>query len=122
VPVLASTYHLSSDETADHDTYGRTGNPTWRLLESALAQLESAASALTFGSGMAAITAVLRALFKPGSVLVVPTDGYYRLRRYASRFLVPLGIRVVEAISVEMCDAVGERSCGAGRDADESGA
>jgi cystathionine gamma-lyase len=105
VPVLASTFHLSADETAELDTYGRNGNPTWRQLESALAQLEGATSALTFGSGMAAITATLRALCRPGSVLVVPADGYYQVRRYAARFLVPLGINVVEAATEEMCDA-----------------
>ena len=38
IPVLASTYHLSDDEAASYDTYGRSDNPTWRLLESAVAQ------------------------------------------------------------------------------------
>ena len=55
-PVPASAYHLSPDESLPLDTYGRGGNPNWRQLESALAQLEGAASALTFGSGMAAIS------------------------------------------------------------------
>ena len=74
------------------DTYGRGSNPTWRQLESALADLEGATSALTFGSGMAAITAVLRVLAKPGTKLVVPADGYYQVRRYASESLAPLGV------------------------------
>src|SRR6202048_3497187 len=75
-PVPASTYHLSPDETEPLDSYGRTSNPTWRQLESALAELEGAAAALTFGSGMAAITSALRVLAKPGTKLVVPGDGY----------------------------------------------
>jgi cystathionine gamma-lyase len=103
--VLASNYHLSADESAALDTYGRSSNPTWRQLESALAQLEGAARALTFGSGMAAITAGLRVLARPGSVLVVPADGYYQVRRYAAEYLAPLGITVIEARSAEMCDA-----------------
>ena len=103
--VLASTYHLSTDETADLDAYGRYSNPTWRHLESALARLEGAASALVFSSGMAAISAVLRVLAKPGSVLVVPVDGYYQVRRYAAEYLVPLGVTVIEADSEQICDA-----------------
>ncbi len=104
-PVPASTYHLSGDEAEQLDTYGRSSNPTWRQLQSALAQLEGAASALVFGSGMAAITAVLRALARPGAVLVVPADGYYQVRRYATDRLAPLGVSVREVAFHEMCDA-----------------
>jgi len=104
-PVPASTYHLSPDETDPLDNYGRASNPTWRQLESALAELEGAATALAFGSGMAAITAVLRVLATPGKKLVVPADGYYQVRRYAKDYLAPLGVTVVEATSVQMCAA-----------------
>jgi cystathionine gamma-lyase len=93
-PVLASAFHLSDDEGSEANTYGRGSNPTWRQLEAALAQLEGATGALAFGSGMAAITAALRVTTKPGSVLVVPADGYYQVRRYAAESLVPLGITV----------------------------
>jgi cystathionine gamma-lyase len=104
-PVPASTYHLSADETVELDVYGRSSNPNWRHLEAALAQLEGASAALAFGSGMAAITATLRVLTKPGSALVIPADGYYQVRRYAAECLVPLGVTVVEADSAQMCDA-----------------
>ena len=63
--VSASTFHLSPDEASESDIYGRYSNPGWRQLESALAQLEGAAAALTFGSGMAAISAALRVLARP---------------------------------------------------------
>ena len=102
--VLASTYHLSTDDFADLDSYGRSSNPTWRHLESALGELEGATSALVFGSGMAAISAALSALTKPGSVLVVPADGYYQVRRYAAEYLVPVGVNVTEAVSSQICD------------------
>jgi cystathionine gamma-lyase len=102
-PVPASAYHLSADETESLDSYGRSSNPTWRQLESALAELEGAASALTFGSGMAAITSVLRVLAKPGTKLVVPADGYYQVRRYAAEYLAPQGVVVVEAVCAQMC-------------------
>lgn len=103
--VLASAYHLSGDASGALDSYGRNSNPTWRQLESALAELESATCALVFGSGMAAIAAVLRALATPGSTLVVPADGYYQVRRFAAEHLAPGGITVVEADSSQTCDA-----------------
>ncbi|OBG94441.1 cystathionine gamma-lyase [Mycobacterium sp. E136] len=104
-PVPATTFHLSADESESPDTYGRGSNPTWRHVESALAQLEGAPAALAFGSGMAAITSVLRALTKPGSKLVVPADGYYKVREYASEYLVAQGVTVVVATTGEMCAA-----------------
>jgi cystathionine gamma-lyase len=107
-PVLASTFHLSPDESEPLDTYGRYSNPTWRQLESALAELEGAAAALTFGSGMAAITSVLRLLAKPGRKLVVPADGYHQVRRYAKEYLAPQGVTVVEAASSAMCAAASD--------------
>jgi cystathionine gamma-lyase len=103
--VLAATYHLSSDETGAVDSYGRSSNPTWRQLESALAELEGATAALVFSSGMAAISAVLRALAKPGSTVVVPADGYYQVRRYAREDLAPGGVTVIEATSSQIYDA-----------------
>ena len=104
-PVPASTYHLSPDETESLDTYGRTSNPTWRRLESALAQLEGAATALTFGSGMAAITSVLRVLTRPDTTLVVPADGYYQVRRYATEYLAAQGVTVIAARTSDICEA-----------------
>lgn len=104
-PVLASTYHLSGDESGSVDNYGRDSNPTWRQLESALAGLEGAAGALVFGSGMAAIAAVLRTLATPGSTVVIPADGYYEVRRYAREDLAPAGVSVVEASSAQIYDA-----------------
>jgi cystathionine gamma-lyase len=104
-PVPASAYHLSSDESLPLDTYGRGSNPSWRQLESALAQLEGAASALTFGSGMAAITAALRVLVRPGMTLVIPSDGYYQVRRFAAESLAPQGVTVIEADTTQICDA-----------------
>ncbi|MBU9764439.1 cystathionine gamma-lyase [Mycobacterium sp. TNTM28] len=105
VPVPASAFHLSPDESEPLDSYGRSSNPTWRQLEKALAELEGAAAALTFGSGMAAITSVLRVLARPGATLVVPADGYYQVRRYAAEYLAPQGITVVEADVAGMCAA-----------------
>ena len=61
-PVPVAAYHLSDDESDGLDFYGRNSNPAWSQLESALAELEGAISALTFSSGMAAISSALRVL------------------------------------------------------------
>jgi cystathionine gamma-lyase len=107
-PVPASTYHLAADESGDLDTYGRGSNPSWRQLESAIATLEGAAAALVFSSGMAAVTSALRALVAPGTVLVIPADGYYQFRRFATESLAPQGITVRQAAAHEICDAARE--------------
>ena len=104
-PVPAAAFHLSADEGSEADTYGRSSNPSWRQLESALAHLEGATTALSFGSGMAAITTALRAVLRTGSVVVVPADGYYQVRRFAAESLVPLGITVREATAPEIYEA-----------------
>jgi cystathionine gamma-lyase len=101
-PVPVSAYHLSTDESQPLDSYGRSSNPTWRRLESALATLEGATAALSFGSGMAAIASVLRVLATPGKTLVVPADGYYQVRRYATEYLAPLGVDVREVTAADM--------------------
>lgn len=106
-PVPASTFHLSADG-GETDVYGRYSNPSWRQLESALAHLEGASDALVFGSGMAAVTAALRVLARPGSVLVVPADGYHQSKRYAREQLAPLGVTVREVTAAGMLDAAAD--------------
>jgi cystathionine gamma-lyase len=63
------------------------------------------AGALTFGSGMAAITSALRVLVRPGTTLVIPADGYYQVRRYAAESLATQGVTVLEADAAQMCEA-----------------
>jgi cystathionine gamma-lyase len=100
-PVFASTYHAlpagsggaATPAGEAGDFYGRNTNPTWRVLEKALAELEHADAALVFPTGMGAITAVLRALSGGGTVLV-PADGYYQTRVYAAERLAAYGIEV----------------------------
>jgi cystathionine gamma-lyase len=107
-PVLASTYHLGVDEAEGLDTYGRTSNPTWRQLESGLAELEGASTALVYSSGMAAISAALRALARPKSVVVVPADGYYQVRRFAAECLNPFGVNIIAADTAHIYDAAAD--------------
>lgn len=51
-------------------TYSRTGNPTTAALEAKLAALEGGEAAVTFGTGMAALSAIVLTLLSPGDELV----------------------------------------------------
>ncbi|MBL1240800.1 MAG: PLP-dependent transferase, partial [OCS116 cluster bacterium] len=73
--VQASTYKLPGVPQGDYQ-YGRVSNPTWSAAEQAIALLE-AADIVAFPSGMAAITAVLMVVMRPGDKLLLPSDGYY---------------------------------------------
>lgn len=50
--------------------YSRLGNPTVRVLEERMAALENGASALAFGSGMAAVSSILVHLTKAGDHII----------------------------------------------------
>ena len=55
--------------------YSRTGNPTRAALETLIAELEGGSAGFAFGSGMAAITAVL-SLFKSGDKILISSNVY----------------------------------------------
>ena len=56
--------------------YGRAGNPTRTALQSQLAALEGGGHAFSFGSGLAAEDAIIRALLRPGQRIVMGNDAY----------------------------------------------
>lgn len=56
--------------------YGRAGNPTRTALQTQLAALEEGKHAFSFGSGLAAEDAVVRALMRPGQRIVMGNDAY----------------------------------------------
>ena len=81
-PVFSSTFAAGGEVS-----YARVGNPTWSALEEVLAALEGpGCQALSFASGMAAITAVAD-LAPVGSVVVCQSVAYSgtrtQLRRWA---------------------------------------
>lgn len=69
-----STFTFSSAEEGERrfageeqgNIYSRLGNPTVRVLEERMAELENGSSALAFGSGMAAVSAALIHVTKTG--------------------------------------------------------
>ena len=72
---LSATFAWADPEVKPAFDYSRSGNPTRRQLESALAELEGAAGAVSTASGMAAIDLVLT-LVKPGDLVIAPHDCY----------------------------------------------
>ncbi len=78
------------DRPGDYD-YARSGNPTRRALEDALAALEGGARGFAFASGMAAISSVLL-LFSAGDHLVVSQDVYGGTYRVLTRVFSRLGV------------------------------
>jgi cystathionine gamma-synthase len=68
--VMASTYHAGGEVG-----YGRYGNPTWEMLETAVGALEGGV-ATAYASGMAAVAAVVD-LVPSGGVVVTGPASYY---------------------------------------------
>ncbi|HEX6754323.1 MAG TPA: cystathionine gamma-lyase [Mycobacteriales bacterium] len=89
-PVLASAYHLAGPGEGE-DTYGRSGNPTWRAYEAALGELEGG-EAVLFASGLAAVSAVLLSVLRSGDTVVVPSDGYFLTRRFVAERMSGWGV------------------------------
>jgi cystathionine gamma-synthase len=100
--VQTATYTFANtDELRDHferrierEEYGRYGNPTQRVAEQKLADLEGAEDCLLFASGMAAITTTLFAVLSHGSHVVVTDDSYRRTRQFLTQVLNRYGIEV----------------------------
>jgi cystathionine beta-lyase/cystathionine gamma-synthase len=79
----------------DGYVYARYGNPTNSALEDALANLEEGETALTFGSGMAAVhAALLAAGVESGSSLICAYDVYGATYAMCTRLLPKMGVNV----------------------------
>lgn len=72
---LSSTFGWPDSASKPTYDYARSGNPTRRLLEDTLADLEGGARGIVCATGMAAIGLPL-CLLEPGDVLVAPHDCY----------------------------------------------
>ncbi|MBM7553654.1 methionine biosynthesis PLP-dependent protein [Thalassobacillus pellis] len=75
-PVYFSTAyrHAGIGQSTGFD-YTRTGNPTRKILEQSIADLEGGTAGFAFSSGMAAIQATF-AIFNPGDEFIVTQDVY----------------------------------------------
>lgn len=91
IPIYqASTYHHVGGQPGEYD-YARSGNPSRRQVEDAIALLEGGVRGFAYATGMAAVGSAL-ALFKSGDHLIAPNDLYGGSWRYLSTVLPEQGI------------------------------
>ncbi|MBB5207559.1 trans-sulfuration enzyme family protein [Chiayiivirga flava] len=99
---FATTFrHGPAGERVDGYEYQREGNPTNDRLREAIATLEGGAAALTFASGMAAMSALLESL-PAGARVLFPDDCYTGTRVLCGEFLPQRGVM---SAAVDMADA-----------------
>ena len=87
-----STYAQSTPGGHKGYEYSRTHNPTRNALENAFASIENGAFGLAFGSGLAAIDAVIK-LLQPGDEVVSTNDLYGGTYRLFTQIFQKFGIR-----------------------------
>lgn len=87
-----STYSQTTPGGHKGYEYSRSANPTRTALENALASIENGKFGLAFGSGLAAIDAVLK-LFKPGDEIISTNDLYGGSYRLFTKIFEGLGIK-----------------------------
>ncbi len=101
-PVATPIYQTSTFEVADNleqlnvthtdHFYTRYGNPTNTVAEKTIAELEGVEAALTFASGMSAITTTIMALLQSGDHVVAQRDIYGGVSKFLSQWLPKMGI------------------------------
>ena len=101
-PMTTPIYQTATFEVADNDEqlrvtptdhfYTRYGNPTNTVAERTVAQLEGVDAALTFASGMGAITTTIMALLKSGDHIVAQRDIYGGATKFFMQWLPKMGI------------------------------
>ena len=107
MPPIYQTSTYAQEQPGKHKgyAYSRTHNPTRHALESAFASLENGRYGLAFGSGLAAIDAVLK-LLKPGDEVISTSDLYGGTYRLFTKVYEDFGIKfhfinMEEASSIE---------------------
>jgi cystathionine beta-lyase/cystathionine gamma-synthase len=101
-PLGTPIYQTSTFQVTDNDEqlratdtdhfYTRYGNPTNTVAEKTVAALEGTEAALTFASGMGAITTTIMALLKSGDHVVAQRDIYGGANKFFSQWLPKMGI------------------------------
>jgi len=71
----------------EHFEYGRYGNPTAKIAEKRLADLEGAEACVVFSSGMSAITTTILSLVQSGDHIVITDDSYKKTLEFCRSYL-----------------------------------
>ena len=98
--VQSSTYSFKDSKEIEAYTkndkirfeYGRYGNPTEKVAEKRLANLDEAEDALVFSSGMMAITTTIFALIQTGDHIVITDDCYGKTLEFCRSYLKRFGV------------------------------
>jgi len=101
-PLGTPIYQTSTFQVTDNDEqvrvagsdhyYTRYGNPTNTVAEKTIAELENMDAALTFASGMGAVTTTIMALLKSGDHVVAQRDIYGGASKFLAQWLPKMGI------------------------------
>ena len=76
----------------EHFEDGRYGNPTAKIAEARLADLEAAEDCVVFSSGMSAITTTILSLVQSGDHIVITDDSYKKTLEFCKSYLKQFGI------------------------------
>ncbi len=98
--VQSSTYAFKDSREVEAYTkegkerfeYGRYGNPTERVAQRRLAEMEGAADCVIFSSGMSAITTTILALVESGDHIVITDDAYKKTLEFCNSYLRRFGV------------------------------
>ncbi len=93
-PDVESIERSLHGEDRERFLYSRNSNPTTRVLERKIADIESTEDAIAFSSGMAAISAVLLGLLSRGDHLILQASAYGPTLAFAHQILPRFGIEV----------------------------
>ncbi len=107
VPIYqTSTYRQQGLGKNSGYEYSRTGNPTREALEKLIAELEGGAAGFAFGSGMAAITAVLT-LFQNGGKVIISSNVYGGTFRVLDKIFKGFGLayEVVDTSDLDLLES-----------------
>lgn len=80
------------EEKQKREEYGRYGNPSEKVVEQKLAELDAGTAAVLFGTGMSAFAGLLLAKLSGGDDVVMFDECYHRSREFCTKHLGRFGV------------------------------
>lgn len=81
------------EEKQQREEYGRYGNPSEKVVEQKLAELDAGVDAVLFGTGMSAFAGLLLAKLRSGDEVVMFDECYHRSREFCTKHLGRFGVK-----------------------------